>query len=852
MGEAAGTLRASQLGSVTIEWFSIQPETLGGLLTWSEQNYLSASAGRPAFAGRYFPSDHELARQFERVATTPATAEFRKRFQLVDLWAAAFEDEFAHAAPVPSDYEDAKGRFRRLIDQIPEAELQEYSIDDLARQLRCSPRHLSRLFRETFGVSLRTKQTELRLLKACRLLTDSNEKVINVAMDSGYRHLGLFNAMFKKRFGMTPTEWRRSNESKRRVRSGARLAARMGGIVSLTVGLLFGGGCLRSTAAEGDAPQTNDTHQATATSTNGPVFEVQRYEIIGNSILNYPAMERILTNAVGPQVSLDQIRKALAELQLAYRQRGYATVVVSLPQQQVTNATIRVQVTEGVLTDIRVTDNRYYSSNNVMRSLPSLKTNTLLNSQVLQRELDAANANRDRQIYPTVGPGPEPGTSSLTLKVKDRLPVHGSFELDNYNTIDSPSLRMNLAGQYNNLWQLDHQVGLSYGFTPQALKQTDAVPNYFFNQPLISYYGTYYRLPLSSPESIQTAIDNRSQGFGYDEATREFRMPPATGRSDLIFYASGSSSDTGVQYTEMRYITNTAITTVFAQDSGQDITINDAVGFRFTQPVPALSNFRFSISAGLDYKYWHLQSFNTNFFIAISVIPNPDPSQPPDIIRTVTPSPAPTRENSVNYLPATLQLDFSESDKFGNTSFSLVNSINYMGNSGNFARASYTPDATPFYGKINLSLSREQKIGGDWTALLRANAQLATGPLINNEQFALGGMGSVRGYYEGEEYGDDGWFVSIEPRTPQFNLGVVDGTLPMWVRASVFMDYGRRYLIADTPLPRMRALWGTGVAVSANIGNHYDLRLAVAWPLLDGNATQAGDVRILFSVGAQF
>ena len=47
-----------------------------------------------------------------------------------------------------------------------------------------------------------------------------------------------------------------------------------------------------------------------------------------------------------------------------------------------------------------------------------------INSHVFQRELDLANANRDRQVYPVIGPGLEPGTSELTLKVKDRFPLH--------------------------------------------------------------------------------------------------------------------------------------------------------------------------------------------------------------------------------------------------------------------------------------------------------------------------------------------------------------------------------------------------------------------------------------------
>jgi hypothetical protein len=50
---------------------------------------------------------------------------------------------------------------------------------------------------------------ELRLLKALSLLRDPDTKIINVAEQCGFNHLGLFNACFKKRFGNTPGHWRK-------------------------------------------------------------------------------------------------------------------------------------------------------------------------------------------------------------------------------------------------------------------------------------------------------------------------------------------------------------------------------------------------------------------------------------------------------------------------------------------------------------------------------------------------------------------------------------------------------------------------------------------------------------------
>jgi hemolysin activation/secretion protein len=152
-------------------------------------------------------------------------------------------------------------------------------------------------------------------------------------------------------------------------------------------------------------------------------FEIRHYQVAGNTLLPTVTVSNILSGATGRAVTLSQVQKAMGDLQLAYRERGYATVSVALPQQQITNATIKVQVTEGRVAEVRVTGNRYFSSNNIVRALPGIGTNETLNSRVLQRELDIANQNRDRQIYPTIEPGAEPGESVLALRVKDRLPV---------------------------------------------------------------------------------------------------------------------------------------------------------------------------------------------------------------------------------------------------------------------------------------------------------------------------------------------------------------------------------------------------------------------------------------------
>ncbi len=155
----------------------------------------------------------------------------------------------------------------------------------------------------------------------------------------------------------------------------------------------------------------------------------------------------------------------------------------------------------------------------------------------------------------------------------------------------------------------------------------------------------------------------------------------------------------------------------------------------------------------------------------------------------------------------------------------------------------------------HLALTRDPKVFKDWSLLVRASGQAATGPLISNEQFALGGLNSVRGYFEGDEYGDAGWFGSVEARTPFLVARVPTWAdfAPVWVRGLVFVDYGQRFLLdSDAGGDPTRSLLGTGFGLSANINNRVDMRIAVGWPLLDSANTSAGDPRVYFSLGGQF
>jgi len=112
----------------------------------------------------------------------------------------------------------------------------------------------------------------------------------------------------------------------------------------------------------------------------------------------------------------------------------------------------------------------------------------------------------------------------------------------------------------------------------------------------------------------------------------------------------------------------------------------------------------------------------------------------------------------------------------------------------------------------------------------------------------------VRGYFEGDEYGDSGWNGSVELRTPYWQTRVagISRFVPAWLRADVFTDCGQGFLLEPGSASSSFSLWSAGFGFSANVNNHLDARLTVAWPLLTTPNTERGDAHAYLSIGGQF
>lgn len=194
-------------------WFQTELEHLYPLFSVQEIGALH-NVHQAYRSMRLYAAATPVAKACKKLLTeVPPPLNLEHRGHVIKLAAAILSKEFAEANTQRAGFLNVEEHVKQVLERLSIEELLDLSVSELAEKFNCSRRHLNRLFHQYFGLSVAALRMEMRLLKAVSLLRDSEVKIINVADDCGFNHLGLFNMCFKKRFGITPGDWRKRNQA---------------------------------------------------------------------------------------------------------------------------------------------------------------------------------------------------------------------------------------------------------------------------------------------------------------------------------------------------------------------------------------------------------------------------------------------------------------------------------------------------------------------------------------------------------------------------------------------------------------------------------------------------------------
>lgn len=206
----------------------------------------------------------------------------------------------------------------------------------------------------------------------------------------------------------------------------------------------------------------------------------------------------------------------------------------------------------------------------------------------------------------------------------------------------------------------------------------------------------------------------------------------------------------------------------------------------------------------------------------------------------------------IRYMPFTLGWDGNWLDEGRNTKLGLAFNFHVRGlvaDEADFANKRYK--GRPNYAYLRGNFSHTGTWPQGWGVTGRAGLQIAAQPLIANEQFAIGGVDTVRGYLESTALGDDGATLGLEAFTPNFaaHLGEVLDDLHLLA----FVDSGQ--VRVRSPLPEQTdrfTLSGAGLGLRFKGWNGVSAGVDWAVALKEAGGTKRGDKRANFRVSFEW
>ena len=82
------------------------------------------------------------------------------------------------------------------------------TLKELATTYNKTEKYMGKLFDKHMGKSFSRYCLELRLKKAKKLISTTNDKIIDIAFECGFDNISYFNRSFKKEYGVSPTAFR--------------------------------------------------------------------------------------------------------------------------------------------------------------------------------------------------------------------------------------------------------------------------------------------------------------------------------------------------------------------------------------------------------------------------------------------------------------------------------------------------------------------------------------------------------------------------------------------------------------------------------------------------------------------
>lgn len=156
------------------------------------------------FARKHRLDPETVERALDSTLITDATR-YEAVIRLVEIFARKFSTALI---PTPVNYNAIERALRMVREDVEK----NWTLTSVAHAVNMNPSYFSDVFRRKTGETFSAYLANIRVEKACSLLTVTRLRIGEIAFACGFRSLSQFNRGFKKATKMSPREFRSSHE----------------------------------------------------------------------------------------------------------------------------------------------------------------------------------------------------------------------------------------------------------------------------------------------------------------------------------------------------------------------------------------------------------------------------------------------------------------------------------------------------------------------------------------------------------------------------------------------------------------------------------------------------------------
>lgn len=461
-----------------------------------------------------------------------------------------------------------------------------------------------------------------------------------------------------------------------------------------------------------------------------PKFDIQRYEVRGNTLLSADEIAAVVAPFQGTGRVYGNIQQALEALENAYRAKGFGTVNVHVPEQEITSGVVRLEVIEAVLGRVQVEDNKHFDTANVRAALPALKEGTPPNLRQISENVQLANDSPARQMEVTLAAGRKSGEVDARVAVVDQPQQRVYASLDNSGTVPTGRHRLGLAWQDANLMGGDEVLTLAYTTSPDPWldhpKNVD-----------VDVYSIAYRQPF----------------YGIGDSVE-------------VIYGNSNVDAPSVQATGFGLVGK-----------------GEVLALRWNHLLGRRGEYSSRLVFGLDYKYIDARCINPATGLPLTTTGSCVPYTVVPLSATLS-----GQWQGIGH-HASYHLGLAWNAIASGTEYTGISGTAAAGLTDHYSFITGRP-VDEHFAALRYGASFIQRIDAGWQVRAALTAQYAVSALPPAEQIGLSGAMAVRGFDERVVSADTGHVLNLEVYTPNLAKAIGwDGTL----QALVFYDLGRAH-----------------------------------------------------------